>query len=201
MVHVVAGPPERPLLHRRRADEGPDEPGAAGSSETRGGRSSDGTPASDRWRAENARPPTARRAARRTGRRTPEARTPERSRRCGRFHVTRTFVGRGTATRVSEAGDRRARLSLLLRTLLLQVGRDGSTAAALRGSRRAAGRAREATACRPAISASTTTVTGLPSTPSRKAMRQPQASRACVNPFSIPRSSYHGGPAGSASRG
>src|SRR5215475_5137718 len=30
---------------------------------------------------------------------------------------------------------------------------------------------------------STTTVTGLPSTPSRNVMRQPQASRACVNPF------------------
>ena len=32
---------------------------------------------------------------------------------------------------------------------------------------------------------STTTVTGLPSTPSRNAMRQPQARRACVNPFNI----------------
>src|SRR3954468_11682916 len=38
---------------------------------------------------------------------------------------------------------------------------------------------------------STTTVTGLPSTPSRKAMRQPQARRACVNPFNIASESYH----------
>ncbi len=32
---------------------------------------------------------------------------------------------------------------------------------------------------------SMTTVTGLPSTPSRKLMRQPQARCACVNPFNI----------------
>src|SRR6187455_2104948 len=38
---------------------------------------------------------------------------------------------------------------------------------------------------------STTTVTGLPSTPSRNAMRQPQARRACVNPFNIASESYH----------
>ena len=42
--------------------------------------------------------------------------------------------------------------------------------------------------------ASMTTVTGLPSTPSRKVMRQPQASRPCVNPFSISGSSYHARP-------
>src|SRR3954464_14926043 len=34
-------------------------------------------------------------------------------------------------------------------------------------------------------SSSTTTPPGLPSTPSRNATRQPQASRACVNPFNI----------------
>src|SRR4029079_16802975 len=38
---------------------------------------------------------------------------------------------------------------------------------------------------------STTTVTGLPSTPSRNAIRQPQARRACVNPFNIASESYH----------
>jgi len=32
---------------------------------------------------------------------------------------------------------------------------------------------------------STTTVTGLPSTPTRNVMRHPQASRACVKPFNI----------------
>src|SRR5688500_10768000 len=37
---------------------------------------------------------------------------------------------------------------------------------------------------------STTTVTGLPSTPSRKPTRHPQARRACVNPFSMDRSYY-----------
>src|SRR5882672_3724464 len=37
---------------------------------------------------------------------------------------------------------------------------------------------------------STTTVTGLPSTPSRNVMRQPQASRAWVKPFNIAES-YH----------
>src|SRR6185369_6781268 len=35
---------------------------------------------------------------------------------------------------------------------------------------------------------STTTVTGLPSTPSRKPTRHPHARRACVNPFSMGRS-------------
>src|SRR5687767_1192424 len=39
---------------------------------------------------------------------------------------------------------------------------------------------------------STTTVTGLPSTPARKPMRQPQARRACVNPFNIVGRSYYG---------
>src|SRR5262252_4456877 len=38
-----------------------------------------------------------------------------------------------------------------------------------------------------------TTVTGLPSTPSRNAMRQPHARRACVKPFSIQPGSYHAG--------
>src|SRR6188768_865857 len=37
----------------------------------------------------------------------------------------------------------------------------------------------------PGALSSTTTVTGLPSTPSRNVMRQPQARRACVKPFSI----------------
>jgi hypothetical protein len=32
---------------------------------------------------------------------------------------------------------------------------------------------------------STTTITGLPSTPSRNPIRQPQARRACVKPFNI----------------
>ena len=44
-----------------------------------------------------------------------------------------------------------------------------------------------------------TTVTGLPSTPSRNMMRQPQASRACVNPFNIWLPSYHGARASIAS--
>ena len=38
---------------------------------------------------------------------------------------------------------------------------------------------------------STITVTGLPSTPSRNDRRQPQANRACVNPFNIWLASYH----------
>src|SRR5262249_10510377 len=38
-----------------------------------------------------------------------------------------------------------------------------------------------------------TTVTGLPSTPSRNAMRQPHARRACVKPFNIQLGSYHAG--------
>src|SRR6476620_7014619 len=37
---------------------------------------------------------------------------------------------------------------------------------------------------------STTTATGLPSTPSRNASLQPQARRACVNPFSMSESYY-----------
>ena len=32
---------------------------------------------------------------------------------------------------------------------------------------------------------------GLPSTPSRKPMRQPHARRACVNPFNILKGSYY----------
>src|SRR5262245_2493016 len=36
-----------------------------------------------------------------------------------------------------------------------------------------------------------TTVTGLPSTPSRNAMRQPHESRARVKPFSMRPASYH----------
>ena len=46
-------------------------------------------------------------------------------------------------------------------------------------------RARAGKAYTPATSDRSTTVTGLPSTPSRKAMRQPQARRACVKPFSM----------------
>src|ERR1700704_4551195 len=38
---------------------------------------------------------------------------------------------------------------------------------------------------------STTTATGLPSTPSRKASLQPQARRACVNPFNMMCASYY----------
>jgi hypothetical protein len=34
-------------------------------------------------------------------------------------------------------------------------------------------------------------VTGLPSTPTRNVTRQPQARRACVNPFNIRSQSYH----------
>src|SRR6185503_3222891 len=37
----------------------------------------------------------------------------------------------------------------------------------------------------PGALSSTTTVTGLPSTPSRNEMRQPQASRACTKPLSM----------------
>ena len=83
------------------------------------------------------------------------------------------------------AGEGVAGATPLPRTRLLRRAAGASARAALRGSRTAAGRGREAATRTRATCSSTTTVTGLPSTPSRKPMRQPQASRACVNPFNM----------------
>ena len=179
----MAGPPERPLLHRRGADERPDEARDAVHLE-RAVRevAVERERQADRAQEVRGRPQADQRPGERDGEHEQRRRLdgPEHD----ELHDERSSNRSVEADRAGEVPSERD-VSLLLRTLLLRVGRDGSTDAALRGSRTAADRARAAAACSAGDFSSTTTVTGLPSTPSRNVMRQPQASRACVNPFSI----------------
>ena len=212
VIDVVTRPPERPLLHRGHAEERPAKPRDAvhlegavrviamkrerqsdGPGEVRNGPERDVAPRK-RHREHEQRPKPGRARRSRSQRSMQSRVAPAGGKRArGNERGVAEVDGKRQGSRERSAEESRPvsrqaasqDASPLLRTLLLRAAPAGSRDAGPPGSRTQ----RRSRTCRCIAQAtpfsSTTTVTGLPSTPSRNERRQPQASRACVKPLSM----------------